>query len=229
MSEIDGKNIRYFAEAKYFEAQTEGQLIDNQVARSLAATAAIALKREELKEMWDGASNGRHRVYHFVDDVTEGTVEPAIDVLSRWQRIDSDDNRPWQFIITSTGGNVVSGIKLYSLLKAIAAKRHLTVVASGMCASMATVIHQAGTERVIEPGCSYLLHDVSGGMGGTISNMQDTMAWLKMINSRLHLALSEKSNKTPEEIEAICHRSDAWFMAEEVVAMGLADRIGYAI
>jgi ATP-dependent Clp protease protease subunit len=161
--------------------------------------------------------------------VTSETVEPCIDVLSRWQRIDKENNRPWLFIITSNGGEVIAGIKLYSLLKAIGQNRPIITVASGMCASIATVIHQAGTERVIEPACSYLLHDVSGGLGGSLSSMQDTMGWLKMINTRLHVALAEKSNQSVEEIAALCERRDAWFMAEEIVAMGLADRVGYAI
>lgn len=224
------RDQKYFAEAEYFKAQTAGQRIDNTVAEALAESAKIALQRELRKEVWDDASDSRHRVYQLVDDIDSASVGAALDVLTRWERIDADNpDREWVFVICSSGGNVVAGIKLYALLKSLSAKRKITTVASGMCASMATVIHQAGTHRVIEPGTSYLLHDVSGGMQGNISNMQDTMAWLKMINHRLHIALAEKSKKSIEEIEKLCERRDAWFMAEDVVEMGLADSIGYAL
>lgn len=216
------------AQALYYSRQAEGQEIDNRTATSLARSAEIALAREELKEMWEGAANGRHRVLHFTDNVTADSVETAVDVLDRWSRIDEENSRPYKFVICSGGGSVIHGMKLYSTLKAIAARRPLVTVASGVCASMATVIHQTGTTRVIEPGCSYMVHDVSGDIGGSISNMQDQMEWLNKLNHQLHVALAEKSNKSVEEIAAMAKRRDAWYMPEEVIELGLADEIGYA-
>ncbi len=83
------------AQAKFFDAQTVGQLIDNDTASVLAASAQIALGRERRKESWEEASNGRNRVYHFTDDITERSVDPCIDVLNRWSRIDYDNTDPW--------------------------------------------------------------------------------------------------------------------------------------
>lgn len=215
------------AQARYFEAQAEGQRIDNRTASALAASAEIALGRERLKDLWDASANGRNRVYHFTDDVSAESVEPCLDILGRWFRMDEGNEKPWRFSICSSGGNVVAGMKLYSTLRSIAMTRPVVTIASGMCASMGTVIHQAGTLRLIEPGTSYLLHDVAGQAGGTISNMQDTMGWLKKINTRLHQALAEKTKYTPEQIAELCDRKDSWYMAEEVVEMGFADRLGF--
>jgi ATP-dependent Clp protease protease subunit len=218
------------AQADYFRAQTAGQHIDNDTAQALALSAGIALGREQMKERWEAASNGRHRVYHFTDHVTSDSVEQAVDVLSRWQRLDADDpQRPWRFIICSGGGTVIYGMKLYGMLKSIARTRPVTTVASGICASMATVIHQAGSTRLIEPGCSYMIHDVSGEVGGSISNMSDTMEWLGKLNSQLHIALAEKSKLTVEEVAEMAKRRDAWLMPEQVVELGFADSLGYAL
>lgn len=219
---------RAIAEALYFDSQTKGQEIDNETAAALAISAQIALGRETLKERWDSASNGRNRSYHFTDNVTSDTVEAAVDVLNRWDRLDHADQRPYRFVICSGGGNVISGMKLYSTLKAIAIKRPLITVASGICASMATVIHQTGTKRIIEPGCSYMIHDVSGELFGSIANMQDTMKWLEKLNNQLHVCLAEKSKMTVTEIAELGKRQDSWFMPEEIVELGLADEIGYA-
>lgn len=216
------------AEAKYFDAQTRGQEIDNETAAALATSAQIALNREVIKERWDAASNGRNRSYHFTDNVTSDTVEAAVDVFNRWDRLDHDNENPYRFVICSGGGNVISGMKLYSTLKAIAGKRPLITVASGICASMATVIHQTGTKRVIEPGCSYMIHDVSGEVFGSIGNMQDTMKWLEKLNNQLHVCLAEKSKMTVAEIAELGKRQDSWFMPSEIIELGLADEIGFA-
>lgn len=222
------------AQATYFDSQRAGQDIDNITASALASSAQIALQREQRKELWDGASNGRNRVYHFTDNVTAESVDQAVDVLNRWQRIDGEreaagaDVTPWRFIICSGGGNVIHGMKLYSTLKSIGRYRDIVTVASGICASMATVIHQAGTVRLIEPGCSYMIHDVSGETFGSVSSMQDTMEWLNMLNSQLHALLAEKSKLTLEEVAEISKRRDSWFMPDGVVEKGWADAIGFA-
>lgn len=216
-----------YAQAAYFKAQTAGQEIDNLTATALATSAEIALGREQLKERWDAASNGRNRVLNFTDAVGSTSVEASIDVLSRWQRIDGDDGRPWRFVICSGGGNVVFGMKLFSTLQSIGRTRPIITVASGICASMATVIHQAGTTRLVEPGCSYMIHDVSGEAEGKITDMEDTMAYMKMINHKLHEILANRSGINIKEIEKMGNRKDSWFMPEEVVRKGFADAIGF--
>lgn len=218
---------RSVAQAKYFEAQAVGQAIDNRTAEALAISAEIALSREQLKDRWDAASNGRNRVYHFTDEVTPDSVEQAVDVLNRWSRIDKANQDPWTFVICSPGGTMISGMKLYSTLKGVAQRRPLITVATGLCASMATVLHQAGTKRVIEPGCSYMIHDVSGQSTGNIASMQDTIDWLNKLNHEMHLILAERSVKTVDEIAAVAKRKDAWFMPSEVLEWGLADEISY--
>jgi len=215
------------SQARYFDAQTRGQEIDNRTAEALAISAEIALEREHLKEKWEAASNGRHRVYHFNDAVGADEVNHAVDVLNRWDRLDPE-GVPWRFVICSGGGSVIHGMKLYSTLKAFARKRPITTVASGICASMATVIHQAGTARLIEPGCSYMLHDISGELFGSISNMEDNMVWLTKLNNQLHQALAEKSNLSIEQVAELCKRRDSWLMPDQVVEDGFADAIGYA-
>lgn len=228
-AKTNAEAVKAQAEARYFDARTVGQEIDNRTAAALAATAEIALFRENLKERWDGAANGRHRVYHFTGDVDSSSVENAVDVLNRWGRLDKDDpTREWKFVICSGGGNVITGMKLYGTLKAVASRRPLTTVATGLCASMAVILHQAGTKRVVEPGCSYMIHDVSGEIGGTVHNMADTMKWLEKLNTEMHKILAGRSTMSVEEIAEVAKRKDVWYMPEEVLAMGFADEVGYA-
>lgn len=213
------------------EAETHGQEIDNRTAAALALASEISAEREKRSAEWESVANSRYREYQFTDTVDPGSVQKAIDTLTRWDRMDTiaGDNRPYKFVICSPGGSVVHGIKLYTAIKALATKRDVLTIASGFCASMATVIHQAGSLRVIEPGCSYLLHDVSGDAFGSLGNMEDTLEWLGKLNSMLTRLLSERATTTFEELAAISKRKDAWFMPEDVMKLGLADTIGYAL
>lgn len=227
---MDAKAHVTASKIRYIEAQTHGQLIDNRTAEALAITAEISAAREIDSRKWEDVGASRVREYHFTSQVDGDSVDRAIDVLSRWQRLDADDpTRPYKFVICSPGGAVVYGMKLYSTLKAIASKRPVITVASGLCASMATIIHQAGTLRVIEPGCSYLIHDVSGESFGSVGSMQDTMDWMNKLNHALHVMLAEKASISLDEIAALGKRRDGWFMPEEIVAYGLADVIGFAL
>lgn len=219
------------ARVALLEAEAEGQRIDNRTAIALATTAEISAERERQSAEWERVANSRFREYHFTAQVDHESVANAIDVLTRWDRIDSDagDFRPYKFVICSPGGAVIHGMKLYSTIKALSSKRPVITVASGFCASMGTIIHQAGSLRVIEPGCSYLIHDVSGEAFGSHGSMEDTMEWMNKLNALLHKCLADKANVSVEEIKAISRRKDAWFMPEEVIQLGLADVIAYGM
>lgn len=212
------------------DAERDGQLIDNRTAEALAVTAEISAKREVDTSKWEHVSNSRVREYHFTSDVNANSVDHAMDTLTRWNRLDEDQpDRAYKFVICSPGGSVIYGMKLYNVLKGIATKRPVITVASGICASMGTIIHQAGNLRVIEPGCSYLIHDVSGESFGSIGSMEDTMAWMSKLNHSLHVALAEQSKLTIDEIASLSKRRDAWFMPDEVLSMGLADVIEFSL
>lgn len=218
------------ARMKLLDAETLGQLIDNRTAEALASTAEISMRREIETDLWDRASNAKQREYHFTSQTDNEHVDSAIDTLTRWNRLDKDSpERPYKFVICSPGGSVIHGMKLYNVLKGIATNRPVITVASGLCASMGTIIHQAGSLRVIEPGCSYLIHDVSGESFGSIGNMQDTMEYMNKLNTVLHTALAEKSRLSLAEVAELSKRRDSWHMADETLAMGFADVIDFSI
>lgn len=220
------------AKIELIKAQTEGQYQDNRMAEALAVTSELASRSAVLRGQWDAASPSLHRTLYFNQEIKPDPVEATIDTLARWDRIDAEagDDRPYKFVICSGGGSVVVGFQLYSFLKALAERRTLTVVATGICASMATVIHQAASpgERIIEPGCTYLLHELSGATAGRLDNIQDTAQFLEKLNENLRKIYAERSNLTADEIHAKVNRTERYLTAEEVMEWGLADKLGFA-
>lgn len=220
------------AKVALLRAQTEGQKLDNKLAESLSITATLATEKEVLRSQWDKAGPGMHRIYYLAGDIDKGTVGTMIDALSRWDRIDNEaglGNREYRLIITSHGGEVTYGFQAYSYLKGLATRRPLTISAAGVCASMATILHQAASQgrRVIEPGCTYLLHEVSGQAVGRSDSIVDTTEWMKQLNIQMHRIFAERSHKTEEEIAVAVSRREKFLSADEVIEWGLADKIEY--
>lgn len=214
------------------EAQVAGQEYDNRLAAALAGTAEMAYEREKLRKSWDAAAPALHRIYYLTGEINGATVGNLIETLSRWDRIDNEAGEPdreYIVVISSPGGEVVSGFQAYSYMKGLSERRTLTLSAAGICASMATVLHQAASpgRRIIEPGCTYLLHEVSGHIGGRLDSVTDTAEWLKAINKNMHKILAEKSHRTEDEIERDVSRREKFLDTDEVIEWGLADSIEY--
>ena len=161
------------ARIKLVLAQAAGQEADNRLAVALAGTAEIAAEREKMRRAWDQAAPSLHRIYYLAGTIDGESVGSLINTLSRWDRMDKSDGLPdrgYTVVLSSPGGEVVSGFQAYSYMRGLSERRPLTISAAGICASMATVLHQAASDgrRVIEPGTTYLLHDLTAGVGGRL-------------------------------------------------------------
>lgn len=220
------------AKVELLKAQTIGQQFDNRMSAALAATAEIAANRDERQSRWELAAASHRRIYYFGGEIGASTALSAIDTLGRWEQMDREDgltDRPYKILLCSPGGDVVHGYQLFSYLRGLAERRTLTISASGLCASMATIIHQAASDgcRVVEPGCSYLLHEVSGGVGGRFDSIADTADWMKQLNENMYEIFAERSPYDAEEIKQRVSRREKFLTPAEVVEWGLADRIEY--
>jgi ATP-dependent Clp endopeptidase proteolytic subunit ClpP len=198
---------------------------DADLAETLAEAARLAHAKDMRRWMYDTAGDSDSRVLRFSSSVSQESVSTLIDTMSRWDRLDADSDREYQLFITSPGGMIMPGISLFNFLRRLSQRRSLVTIASGFCASMATVIHQAGTERLIERGTSYLIHDASGSAYGDVSSLRDQAEWMDRINRDLHTFLSERSTLSVEEIAERSKRRDWTLTAEEAIEFGFADRM----
>lgn len=201
---------------------------DANLAETLAEAAALAHGKDLRRWLYDTAGDSEERVFRFTGEVTPSSVGGTIDLLGRWDRMDNANgatDRPYTIYITSGGGMIMPGISLHSFLSRLATRRPVTTIASGFCASMATVLHQAGTVRKIERASSYLIHDASAGAYGDVSSLRDQADWIDRINTDLHKILAEKSNLTVPEIGERAKRKDWTLNAEQCVELGFADEV----
>lgn len=169
------------------------------------------------------ASEHMQRVYEFSGEVTDASVSACIKTIGTWARMSSD---PITVRFFSPGGRVIPGLELYDYLMHIRG-RGITVntVALGWAASMAGVLLQAGERRYIGPSAWLLIHEVSAGAVGKLSEMEDEMEFAKRLQRRLLQILAERSTMTERQIERRWKRKDWWLDAQEAIRLGFADAL----
>jgi ATP-dependent Clp protease, protease subunit len=124
--------------------------------------------------------------------------------------------------INSPGGSVFDGVAIYNALK-----RHhaaITVWVDGIAASIASVIAMAGDEVVMPENAMLMLHDPSGLVMGTASDMRAMAEALDKMKAGMVAAYRDKSSRDDGEIEALM-QAETWLSAQEALEFGLADRI----
>jgi ATP-dependent Clp protease, protease subunit len=124
--------------------------------------------------------------------------------------------------INSPGGSVFDGVAIYNALK-----RHdaaITVWIDGIAASIASMIAMAGDEVVMPENTMLMLHDPSGLVMGTASDMRAMAEALDRMKAGMVAAYRDKSGRDDAEIEGLL-AAETWLSAQEAIALGLADRV----
>jgi ATP-dependent protease ClpP protease subunit len=130
---------------------------------------------------------------------------------------------PLDVHINSYGGDVGDGIAIASSIRNH--KGPKTTIVDGFAASIASVIAQAGDERVMEPGSMMMIHDALTGCVGNAAAMKDAAAFLDKHSDNLAQIYASRAGGTPQKWRDTMQQ-DTWYTAEEAVAAGLADRVG---
>lgn len=125
--------------------------------------------------------------------------------------------------VNSPGGNVWDGIAIASALRTH--NGPVTVVVDGIAASIASVIVQAGAERVMMPGSMMMIHEASTYGGGNAAELRKTAQTLDDVSANLAEQYAARAGGTAESWRAAM-QEETWYTAEQAVEAGLADRIG---
>jgi ATP-dependent protease ClpP protease subunit len=130
---------------------------------------------------------------------------------------------PLEVHINSGGGDVFDGIAIGNAIRKH--KGMVTTVNDGVAASIASVILQAGRERVVEPGSMVMVHDAFGMCIGNAAEMAKMTEVLDKNSDNIASIYAERAGGTPAEWRATM-KDETWYTAEEAVDAGLADRVG---
>lgn len=158
--------------------------------------------------------------------ITDHSVEQAIDSVNHWRRGEPECDITIQ--INSPGGYFFAGFALYDVLKeAIAEGHHVRTVAYGYAASMGGILLQAGVTRQMAPNAYLMIHEVSSGVIGKMSEIADEADLSKRLNNQALDILAARSTLTVAQLKNKTMRKDWWLSADEALKFGFIDSIAY--
>ena len=129
----------------------------------------------------------------------------------------------WLYI-NSPGGSISAGMAIFDTMNWI--PNDVATVAMGMAASMGQFLLSAGTQgkRYATPHARVMMHQPSGGIGGTASDIKIQAEQLVFIKKQMAELIAEHTGQTVEQIEKDSDR-DRWFSAQEALEYGFVDHV----
>ena len=129
----------------------------------------------------------------------------------------------WLYI-NSPGGSVTAGMAIFDTMQWI--PNDVATVAMGMAASMGQFLLSAGTKgkRYATPHARVMMHQPSGGIGGTASDIKIQAEQLLHIKKQMAELIAQHTGQSVEQIEMDSDR-DRWFTAEQAKEYGFVDQV----
>ena len=135
-----------------------------------------------------------------------------------------DPNSDIYLYINSPGGSVDSGMAIFDTMQGIS--HDVATVAMGLAASMGQFLLSAGTpgKRYALPHSRIMMHQPSGGLGGTASDIRIQAEQSLHIKKTMAQLIAQHTGQSVEQIEADSDR-DRWFTAEQALEYGFIDHV----
>jgi ATP-dependent Clp protease, protease subunit len=159
----------------------------------------------------------------FLGSVVEDTNANAI--CAQMLLLDAEDpGRDIWLYINSPGGSVSAGLAIYDTMQFV--KSDVATVAMGLAASMGQFLLSAGEKgkRYATPNARIMMHQPSGGLGGTASDIKIQAEQMLFTKKRLAQLIAQHTGQELDTIENDSDR-DRWFDAEGAKDYGFVDHV----
>ncbi len=164
----------------------------------------------------------KERIIWLGTEVSDANANAICSQLLLLSAEDSDKDI-WLYI-NSPGGSITAGMAIYDTMQYI--PNDVVTVATGLAASMGQFLLSSGTpgKRYATPNARILMHQPSGGIGGTASDIRiqaELILHMKKVMSEL------TAQQTGQTVETILkdNERDKWFTAAEGLEYGFFDHI----
>ena len=135
-----------------------------------------------------------------------------------------DPEKEITFYINSPGGSVTAGMAIYDTMQLI--EPDVATWAMGMAASMGQFLLSSGApgKRYALPHARVMMHQPSGGIGGTASDIKILAEQMLYVKQTLAERISFHTGQPLEQVQADSDR-DRWFTADEAKDYGFIDHV----
>jgi ATP-dependent Clp protease, protease subunit len=135
-----------------------------------------------------------------------------------------DPDKDIYLYINSPGGSVTAGMAIFDTMQWV--QPDVATVAMGLAASMGQFLLSAGTpgKRYATPHARIMMHQPSGGIGGTASDIKIQAEQMLHIKRQMAGLIAEHTGQPLDQIEKDSDR-DRWFTAEQAKEYGFIDHV----
>ena len=123
---------------------------------------------------------------------------------------------------TCFGGSTLEGTDIYNYVQGLGIPIRTRILS--FAASMATILMLAGDTCEIEASASIMVHGPSGGIEGTVADMQSGLKWLNDTHHALRDIYVARTGQPVEVVEEWMSK-DTFFTAAEALAVGLVTKV----
>ncbi|MFT4045692.1 MAG: ATP-dependent Clp protease proteolytic subunit [Solimonas sp.] len=143
---------------------------------------------------------------------------------ARLLALSADSDEPVNIYINSQGGHVESGDTIHDMIKFV--KPPVRVIGTGWVASAGALIYAAAKpeNRYSLPNTRYMLHQPSGGAGGTASDIAIMAKEIVLMRQRLNEIFASATGQPLDRIQRDTER-DYWMGAQQAREYGLVGKI----
>ncbi len=154
-----------------------------------------------------------------VDDEIANRITAQLLLLAA-----EDPEKDIVFYINSPGGSVTAGMAIYDTMMLV--EPDVQTWAMGMAASMGQFLLSSGApgKRYALPHARIMMHQPSGGIGGSASDIAIRAEVLGRWKLEMAELTAEQTGQTVERITTDADR-DRWFTAEEAREYGFVDNV----
>ena len=135
-----------------------------------------------------------------------------------------DPQRDINLYINSPGGSVDAGMAIYDTMQFIS--NDVATYGMGLAASMGQFLLCAGarSKRYSLPHARIMMHQPSGGLGGSASDIKIQAEQSIYIKKTMQSLIAQHTGQSVEQVETDSDR-DRWFTAEQALDYGFIDHV----
>ncbi len=159
----------------------------------------------------------------FLGSVVEDQMANAICAQMLLLAAEDPEKDIWLYI-NSPGGSVSAGMAIYDTMQWV--ENDVCTVAMGLAASMGQFLLCAGAKgkRYALPHARVMMHQPSGGLGGTASDIKIQAEQMLYTKHKMAELIAFHTGQSREQIETDSDR-DRWFTADESQGYGFVDEV----
>lgn len=200
-----------------FSTTPSGLLQTKTVATAAPPSATAASLSSAVKKVSVIAPDKARTVY-VIGEIGYNALEIAAQIT----HLATVSDAPIYIVLTSPGGSVLTGGQIVAAIES--SRAPVYTICHVLCASMAAMIFEYGTERYIGDRSFVMFHPASGGAEGELDKMISRLASMQRYIGKMEAYVGKKASLTFEQYKA---RSavEAWIDGEDAVNTGFADHI----